>query len=83
MAKTDVPPDIVKLSFEEALEQLEEIVRQLEGGQGKLDEAIGRYERGAALKRHCEAKLKDAQAKIDKIVQAADGGLRVEPADGE
>ena len=83
MAKTDVPPDIAKLSFEEALEQLEEIVRQLEGGQGKLDEAIGRYERGAALKRHCEAKLKAAQAKIDKIVQAADGGLRVEPADAE
>ncbi|MCH7930153.1 MAG: exodeoxyribonuclease VII small subunit [Proteobacteria bacterium] len=83
MAKTDVPPDIAKLSFEEALEQLEEIVRQLEGGQGKLDEAIGRYERGAALKRHCEAKLKAAQAKIDKIVQAADGSLRVEPADAE
>ncbi len=83
MAKTDVPPDIAKLSFEEALEQLEEIVRQLEGGQGKLDEAISRYERGAALKRHCEAKLKQAQAKIDKIVQAADGGLRVEPADAE
>ncbi len=83
MAKTDVPPDIAKLSFEEALEQLEEIVRQLEGGQGKLDEAIGRYERGATLKRHCETKLKDAQAKIDKIVQAADGGLRVESADAE
>ncbi len=83
MAKTELPPDIAKLSFEEALEQLEEIVRQLEGGQGKLDQAIDRYERGAALKRHCEAKLKEAQAKIDKIVQAADGSLRVEPADSE
>ncbi len=79
----NLPPDIAKLSFEEALEQLEEIVRQLEGGQGKLDEAIGRYERGAELKRHCEAKLKAAQAKIDKIVQAANGSLRVEPADTE
>ena len=80
MAKTELPPDIVKLSFEEALEQLEAIVGELETGQGKLDEAIVAYERGALLKRHCEAKLKEAQAKIDRIVEAADGALVAEPA---
>jgi exodeoxyribonuclease VII small subunit len=80
MAKTELPADIKKLSFEDALEQLEEIVGELETGQGKLDEAIQSYERGALLKRHCEDKLKEAQAKIDKIVEAADGSLDTAPA---
>ncbi len=80
MAKPDIPADIAKLSFEEALEQLEEIVHTLEGGKGKLDEAIVSYERGAALKRHCEAKLKEAQQKVDTIVAADDGSVRSEPA---
>ncbi len=80
MAKTELPADIRKLSFEDALEQLEGIVSELETGQGKLDEAIKAYERGALLKRHCEAKLKQAQARIDKIVEAADGSLDTEPA---
>lgn len=80
MAKTELPADIKKLSFEDALEQLEGIVSELETGQGKLDEAIVAYERGALLKRHCEAKLKQAQARIDKIVEAADGSLDTEPA---
>jgi exodeoxyribonuclease VII small subunit len=80
MAKTELPADIKKLSFEDALEQLEGIVSELETGQGKLDEAIVAYERGALLKRHCEAKLKEAQARIDKIVEAADGSLDTEPA---
>lgn len=80
MAKTELPADIRKLSFEDALEQLEGIVSELETGQGKLDEAIKAYERGALLKRHCEAKLREAQARIDKIVEAADGTLDTEPA---
>ncbi len=79
MAKTELPADIKKLSFEDALEQLEGIVSELETGQGKLDEAIKAYERGALLKRHCEAKLREAQARIDKIVEAADGSLDTEP----
>jgi exodeoxyribonuclease VII small subunit len=83
MAKTELPADIKKLSFENALEQLEDIVGELETGQGKLDEAIQSYERGALLKRHCEDKLKEAQAKIDKIVEAADGSLDTAPADIE
>lgn len=82
--KTDdakVPADIAKLSFEQALEQLEEIVRQLEGGEGALEQALEAYERGALLKRHCEAKLQQAQARVEKISLAADGTPRTEPAE--
>ncbi len=73
--------DIAALSFEEALAELEKIVRDLETGQAKLDDAIAAYERGAALKRHCEAKLRDAQAKVDRIVTGPDGQNRLEPAE--
>jgi exodeoxyribonuclease VII small subunit len=59
--------DITALSFEDALNELEKIVRQIEDGRGKLDEAISAYERGVALKRHCESKLKEAQVKIEQI----------------
>lgn len=75
-----VPPDIAKLGFEEALKELEEIVRQLEGGKARLDSAIASYERGVLLKRHCEEKLREAQMKIDKIVAGADG-LKTAPAE--
>ncbi|HXP78176.1 MAG TPA: exodeoxyribonuclease VII small subunit [Stellaceae bacterium] len=80
MAEPQVPADIVKLSFEEALQELEQIVKRLEGGTGKLDDAIQSYERGTLLKRHCEAKLREAQARVDKIVIAPDGSARTEPA---
>ena len=59
--------DIAAMSFEDALNELEKIVRQIEDGRGKLDEAISAYERGDALKRHCESKLKEAQVKIEQI----------------
>jgi exodeoxyribonuclease VII small subunit len=75
-----VPADIAKLSFEEALQELEQIVKRLEGGTGKLDDAIQSYERGTQLKRHCEAKLREAQARVDKIVIAPDGSAKTEPA---
>lgn len=81
MAKIEIPADIAKLSFEEALAQLEEIVGTLEGGQGKLDEAIGSYERGALLKRHCEAKLREAQQKVERIVVADGEAAGTEPFD--
>ncbi|CAO3431743.1 exodeoxyribonuclease VII small subunit [Azospirillum endophyticum] len=77
---TAIPPDIAALSFEDALAELERIVRQLEEGRGKLDDAISSYERGTALKRHCEMKLREAQAKIDRITVTADGSLGTEPA---
>ena len=80
MAEPSVPADIVKLSFEEALQELEQIVKRLEGGTGKLDDAIQSYERGTLLKRHCETKLREAQARVDKIVIAPDGTAKTEPA---
>ena len=57
MTENNVPTDIKKLSFEAALSQLEEIVRELESGRGALDDAINAYARGAHLKSHCESKL--------------------------
>ena len=80
MADSQVPGDIARLSFEEALQELEQIVKRLEGGTGKLDDAIQSYERGTLLKRHCEAKLREAQARVDKIVIAPDGAVKAEPA---
>ncbi|WP_297367866.1 exodeoxyribonuclease VII small subunit [Acidocella sp.] len=68
-------PDIAGLSFEEALSALETIVRGLESGQQKLEDAISAYERGAALKAHCEAKLAQAEARVAAIVARADGTL--------
>jgi exodeoxyribonuclease VII small subunit len=73
--------DIASLSFEDALTELERIVRQLEEGKGKLDEAIDAYTRGVALKRHCEAKLAEAEARIDQIMIGSDGALGSRPAD--
>jgi exodeoxyribonuclease VII small subunit len=80
MADAVVPPEIVALSFEDALQELEQIVKRLELGSGKLNDAIASYERGALLKRHCEAKLREAQARVDKIVIGADGAPAAEPA---
>jgi exodeoxyribonuclease VII small subunit len=80
MADADVPADISAMSFEEALAELEQIVRRLEGGQVKLDEAILSYERGALLKRHCERKLNEAQQRVDRIVIGADSVITAEPA---
>ena len=83
MAENNIPEDIAQLSFEEALHALEEIVKGLESGEVKLDQAIENYERGAALKRHCESKLREAQAKIEKISLDADGSPTAEPANLE
>jgi exodeoxyribonuclease VII small subunit len=80
MAENEIPEDIAKLSFEDALHALEEIVKGLESGNVKLDQAIDSYARGAALKRHCESKLREAQAKIEKISLDANGTPRTEPA---
>jgi exodeoxyribonuclease VII small subunit len=69
----DPVPDIATMSFEDALKGLEEIVRQLESGEVPLDESLSLYERGEALRRHCQARLDAAQARIEQIVQGADG----------
>jgi len=69
----DERDDLSQMTFEEALRALEEVVRRLEGGDVPLDESIGLYERGEALRRHCQARLDAAQARIDKIIQGPDG----------
>jgi exodeoxyribonuclease VII small subunit len=74
----DTPPlpalaEVATLSFEAALAELDGIVKKLEGGQSRLEEAIADYERGAALRRHCEAKLAEAEQKVQAIV-AGPGG---------
>ncbi len=71
--------DISGLSFEDALAELERIVKGLEGGQQKLEDAINAYERGALLRQHCEAKLAEAEARVQVIVQRADGSLATRP----
>jgi exodeoxyribonuclease VII small subunit len=79
MADPTEPAEIAAMSFEEALVELEQIVRRLEGGQVKLDEAILSYERGAQLKQHCERKLNEAQQRVDRIVIGPDGAVSAEP----
>ena len=81
MARAEPHKDIAKMSFEEALEELKDIVATLESGDGKLDAAIASYERGAKLKQYCEQKLKEAQVKIDKIRLGPDGDIASEPFD--
>ncbi len=65
--------DLSALSFEDALRELEGLVARLESGDAALDEAIILYTRGDALRAHCENRLKDAQARIEKITLGADG----------
>jgi len=71
--------EVARMSFEDALAELELIVRGLEGGQQKLEDAITCYERGAALRKHCEAKLAEAEARVAAIVRLADGSLATRP----
>ncbi len=75
MAENKIPADISKMSFEDALGEMEDIVQRLESGEVKLDEAIDAYTRGAYLKKHCQAKLKEAQVRIDKIVLGPGGEI--------
>jgi len=77
MAKAQT--DTQTLSFEKALAELEAIVQKLESGSVDLEESIALYERGAALKAHCEAKLKSAQERIEKIVVSENGSVKAEP----
>jgi exodeoxyribonuclease VII small subunit len=75
------PADIANLSFEAALAELERIVAELESGRAELERSIEVYERGAALKAHCEAKLKEAQLRVEKILVGPGGNAEgLEPA---
>lgn len=79
MPPTPQPRPVAEMSFEEALKELEEIVRGLEGGQGQLAEAIAAYERGSLLRRHCEARLNEAEARVEAIVGAESGEPSARP----
>lgn len=74
-------PAIETMSFEAALKELESIVARLEQGEVDLEDSIALYERGQALKAHCEKKLKTAESRLEKIVTGAKGAERVEPLD--
>lgn len=74
---------IDNLSFEQALGDLEAIVTSLESGKAPLEDSIAAYERGIALKKHCEKKLSEAQEKIEKITIGSDGKLSAAPFDTE
>lgn len=69
------------MSFEDAMGELETIVKSLESGSAPLEESITHYERGVALKKHCESKLRAAQEKIEKITISEDGTATTQPLD--
>ena len=73
--------DIKDLSFEEALARLENLVRELESGRIRLDDAVTAYERAVSLKKLCENKLRDAQDKIEKIEITPDGETKLSELD--
>ena len=79
--KVEINSDIKKLSFEEALSELEGIVESLERGDIDLEDSISIYERGVVLKAHCESKLEKAKMKVDKIITQPDGDFTSEPLD--
>ena len=83
MADDKIPPDIAKMSFEDALGALEKIVGELEQGTNRLDDAISAYERGTLLKKHCEVKLSQAKERIEKVSLGPDGKATSEPVDIE
>ena len=68
---TETP--VSEMSFEAAMAELEAVVTQLDRGEVPLDQSIALYERGAALKAHCEAKLKEAEEKVEQLVLNAEG----------
>jgi exodeoxyribonuclease VII small subunit len=74
------PADIAAMTFEAALAELEKIVGQLESGQAPLEQSIELYERGAALKAHCEKRLEAARLRVEKIVVGPQG-TGAEPAE--
>ena len=81
MSKTEKAADLAKINFEDALGELENIVQSLESGDTSLEGAIEAYERGVALKKHCEGKLREAQLRVEKIEK--DGTLSAGPLETE
>ena len=80
-SEPEVAADVVAMTFEQALGELERIVQELERGQLDLDAAIRAYERGSQLKAHCTAKLREAQLRVERISLASNGKAHAEPVD--
>jgi exodeoxyribonuclease VII small subunit len=72
---------VAEMSFEDALQELETVVGRLESGDVPLDESIALYARGDLLRRHCDDKLKAAQARVEEITQGPDGTVGAKPSD--
>ncbi|MDW6020899.1 exodeoxyribonuclease VII small subunit [Mesorhizobium sp. BAC0120] len=84
MAEADTNSDIKEMSFEQALDALEKIVDDLERGDVPLDQSIRIYERGEALKAHCDRLLKAAEDRVEKIRLSREGKpVGIEPLDGD
>ena len=76
-----LPADIPALSFEEALAELEALVRRMESGTVRLDEAVTAYARGPQLRTHCAMKLEQARLRVDQITSDSAGALSLVPFD--
>lgn len=77
---TETP--VEKMSFEDAMRELEKVVSDLERGDVPLEQSIALYERGAQLKQRCQTKLKEAEEKVALITQDGDGNLGLKPVNG-
>jgi exodeoxyribonuclease VII small subunit len=75
----DLPPDIAELPFEDALAELETLVRHMESGTIRLDEAVTAYERGMLLRTHCSGILEQARLRVELISRDAAGDLSLQP----
>lgn len=75
--------DVATLSFEDALRELEGIVKRMETGEAELEHAITDYARGMELKQHCEQKLADARMKVEKVVEGEGGAKNTASFDSD
>lgn len=75
-------PEIAELSFEQAMQELEQVVSLLERGEASLEDSIRLYDRGARLREHCERRLKDAEERVEKITLANGQPVATAPAEG-
>lgn len=83
MSDGAAPAPVAELSFEQALAELEAIVDRLDRGEIPLEQSIEAYERGTALRRHCEQKLAHARLRVERLVEGEDGTVGTEPLDPE
>lgn len=79
-----IPGDTLNsMSFEQALAELEAIVRRLESGEAPLEQSIEEYARGTALREHCQKKLEEARLKVEKLSRGSGGALVAESFEGQ